>query len=92
MQKCNFWVKLMQKGLPGRDYKDNHEERDQTTPFGLETIRRDQNAPFRFSTARRTWLQKFQNVGGQNAIREKLGFQSHLPHACSIFDGEEDLL
>ena len=64
IEKCNFWVKLMQKGLLGRDYEDNHEERDQTTPFGLKTMRRDQNAPFRFSTACGDLIAKFSKMWG----------------------------
>ena len=74
IEKCNFWVKLMQKGLPGRDYEDNHEERDQTAPFCLKSARRDQNAPFRFRNARGTKMQKVQKFQGRIAIRENLGF------------------
>ena len=67
-------MNLMQKGILGRDFEDNHEERDQAAPFCLKIARRDQIAPFRFSTARGTKLQKTQKFQGETAIRENLGF------------------
>ena len=75
----------MQKGILGRYFEDNYEERDQTAPFCLKTARRNQTAPFRLRNARETKMQKVQKFQGRIAIRENLGFQSHLPHALLCF-------
>ena len=52
IEKCNFWVDLRQKGIPGRDSANCQEERDQNAPFCLKQHGGTNLHLFRVSTAR----------------------------------------
>ena len=62
IEKCKFWVNLMQKEIMGRDYANCHEERDQNAPFCPKQHGGTNLHLFRVSTAREDLIAKIKKM------------------------------
>ena len=74
MEKCNFWINLVQKEVLGRESKGSREKKDRNALSCLS--RHGGTSLHLIASAQRagTYLQKIQKFRGGIAILEKLGF------------------